>query len=108
VTEFALDSCVRFDGTVWVGEVTGERLRALLAQANQSPDTPFGERTGEFQFARGPAEIVPGRLYRIATTDWGVRHRQRYFGDGEIAFVEQRGLTLKSIVAAAIASGNAK
>ena len=108
VTEFALNSCVRFDGTVWVTEVTGERLRALLAKANQGPATPFSERTGEFQFACGPAEIEAGQLYRIATNDWGVRNRKRYFGDEEIVFVEQPGLTLKSIVAAAIAAGEAK
>jgi 2',3'-cyclic-nucleotide 2'-phosphodiesterase (5'-nucleotidase family) len=38
VTREAFDACVRFDGTIWVAEVTGERLRAWLVRANQNSD----------------------------------------------------------------------
>jgi 2',3'-cyclic-nucleotide 2'-phosphodiesterase (5'-nucleotidase family) len=103
ITHIALDACVRFDGKIFVAEITGERLRSLLRDANQDADTPFRERQGEFQFAEGPSEIASGQTYRIGTTDWGVRNRMRYFGTDEIEFVEQPSLKLKAIVAAALA-----
>jgi 2',3'-cyclic-nucleotide 2'-phosphodiesterase (5'-nucleotidase family) len=105
ISRFALDACVRFDGTIWVGEVSGTRLQRLMSESNQEADTPFVERRGEFQFADGPAEIVAERRYRIATSDWGVRNRERYFGAEEIAFVEKPELRLKAIVSTALASG---
>jgi 5'-nucleotidase/UDP-sugar diphosphatase len=105
VSRFALDACVRFDGTLWVAEVTGARLKTLMREANQGPDTPFAERRGEFQFADGPVEIVAERLYRIATNDWGARNRERYFGADEIVFSEKPELRLKAIVAAELAAG---
>jgi 2',3'-cyclic-nucleotide 2'-phosphodiesterase (5'-nucleotidase family) len=106
VSRFALDACVRFDGTIWVAEITGARLRRLMRGANQGPDTPFVERQGEFQFADGPAEIVGAQQYRIATNDWGVRNRERYFGAEEITFSEKPELRLKAIVSAALAAGD--
>jgi 5'-nucleotidase/UDP-sugar diphosphatase len=78
-----------------------------MREANQGPDTPFEERQGEFHYADGPAEIVADRTYRIATNDWGVRNRERYFGAEEITFSEKPGLRLKAVVAAALASGGA-
>jgi 5'-nucleotidase / UDP-sugar diphosphatase len=106
VGRFALDACVRFDGAIWVGEVSGTRLQRLMSESNQGAHTPFVERRGEFQFADGPAEIVAERRYRIATTDWGVRNRERYFGAEEIAFVEKPELRLKAIVSEALSSGS--
>lgn len=81
VTRADLDACVRFDGPVYVAAVTGERLQQLLAAANQGPETPFAERTGEFSYATGPDSIVPEGHYQIATTDWGAKHTERYFGE---------------------------
>ena len=108
VSQFALDACVRFDGTIWVAEITGARLRTLLQGANQGPDTAFVDRRGEFQFAAGPDRIVAEQRYRIATNDWGVRNRERYFGVEEIKFSERPELRLKAIVVKALnAEGNA-
>ncbi|MEO6002770.1 MAG: 5'-nucleotidase C-terminal domain-containing protein [Opitutus sp.] len=104
VTRVALDNCVRFDGTIWVAEISGERLRRLIAEANQGPDTPFPERQGEFHYASGPTDIVDQRTYRIATNDWGVKNRERYFGPPEIQFEERAGLRLKALTAAALAT----
>lgn len=105
VSRLALDDCVRFDGTLWIGEVSGAHLRRLMRDANQDPATPFAERRGEFQFADGPAEIADERKYQIATNDWAVRNRERYFGAEEILFVEKPGLRLKTIVSAALVAG---
>jgi 2',3'-cyclic-nucleotide 2'-phosphodiesterase (5'-nucleotidase family) len=102
VSQFALDACVRFDGTIWIAEITGARLRALLREANQGPETPFGERRGDFQFAAGPNRIVDEKRYRIATNDWGVRNRERYFGAEEISFSELPELRLKAVVREAL------
>ena len=105
VNRVALNSCVRFDGTIWIAEVTGARLRGLMARANQGPETPFAERDGEFSFADGPATVVEDKMYRIATNDWGMQNRSRYFaaaGADEITFVEVPGLRLKAITAAAL------
>jgi 5'-nucleotidase / UDP-sugar diphosphatase len=102
VSQVALDACVRFDGTIWTGEVTGARLRRLLADANQGPDTPFANRQGEFHFAAGPDSIEDDRTYTIATNDWGVKNRARYFPGDEINFTEKPGLRLKALTAAAL------
>ena len=102
VTRVEFDSCVRFDGTIFMAEVNGVRLQQLLAAANQGPDTPFAQRRGEFSFAAGPAAVDPAKTYRIATTDWGAKNTARYFGDPAIAWSEQPGLRLKAAVLAAL------
>jgi 5'-nucleotidase/UDP-sugar diphosphatase len=106
ITKEQLDACVRFDGTIFTAEVTGARLRELLAGANLGPDTPFEQRRGEFSFAAGPEYIEPGKTYRIATTDWGAKNTVRYFGEPAIAWSERPGLHLKAAVLAAIGGTN--
>jgi len=54
--------------------------------------------------ADGPAAIDPEKIYRIATTDWGVRNRARYFGSEALVFVEQPELRLKAVVTQALNS----
>lgn len=98
VSRLEFDACVRFDGPVFVTEVTGARLAQLLAAANLTPETPFSRRGGEFNFAAGPAAIDPARSYRIATTDWGARNTNRYFGVPALVWREAPGLTLKAAV----------
>ena len=98
VTRLQFDACVRFDGKVFTAEVDGVRLKELLAAANLTPETPFGQRKGEFNFAAGPAVIDPARTYRIATTDWGARNTDRYFGAPAIAWTEAPGLMVKAAV----------
>lgn len=102
VTRVQFDACVRFDGTIFVTEVDGARLLQLLAAANQGPDTPFEQRRGESNFADGPAHIDPARRYRIATTDWGARNTDRYFGAPAPTWQEQPGAKLKAHVLAAL------
>ena len=102
VTRSAFDSCVRFDGTVFVATVDGTRLRKLLAMANQSPATPFEQRQGEFLFADGPAAIDDAKVYRIATTDWCAKNSQRYFAEPAIEWRQQSGSTLKQIALSAL------
>jgi 2',3'-cyclic-nucleotide 2'-phosphodiesterase (5'-nucleotidase family) len=102
VTRFALDACVRFDGTLFVGEVEGAQLTRILARANQGPDTPFAEREGENLVAVAPATIEPGRHYRLVTTDWGARNAKAYFGDAAPVFTERPELKLKAAVIRAL------
>ena len=103
VTRVQLDACVRFDGAVFTAEVEGARLQQLLAAANQTVDTPFAQRRGEFCWAEGPAMIDPARRYRIATTDWGAKNTARYFGEPTLVWTEQPGLRLKTAVRQALA-----
>lgn len=100
VSRFAFDACVRFDGPLFVGEIEGERLLALLSRANQGPDTPFAERGGENLLAATRGEIQPGRRYRIATTDWIARNAKTYLGDNPPTLTEKPELTLKAAVLA--------
>jgi 2',3'-cyclic-nucleotide 2'-phosphodiesterase (5'-nucleotidase family) len=103
VSREQFDACVRFDGTIFTAEVSGTRLRLLLAAANPGPDTPFEQRRGEFSFAAGPAVIDPAKTYRIATNDWGAKNTARYFGEPAIPWSEQGGLRLKAAVLPALA-----
>ncbi len=106
VTREQFDGCVRFDGPIFTAEVSGARLRELLAAANFGPDTPFEQRRGEFSFAAGPATIDDVKTYRIATTDWGAKNTARYFGEPAITWQERPGLRLKTAVLAAMNGTN--
>lgn len=96
------DSCVRFDGTLFMAEIDGARLQQLLAGANQGPNTPFADRRGEFSFADGPEKIDPAARYRIVTTDWGARNTARYFGEPALVWQEQPSLKLKALALEAL------
>lgn len=102
VTQAEFDACVRFDGPLFVAEVDGARLRALLEAANQGPETPFSRRRGEFNYAAGPRFVDPAGRYRIATSDWGAKNSERYFGAPAIAWQEAAGLRLKPLARAAL------
>ncbi len=102
VSRLEFDACVRFDGPVFETEVDGERLAQLLAAANLTPETPFAQRRGEFNFAAGPDAIDPARVYRIATTDWGARNTDRYFGAPALRWREIPDLKLKAAVISAL------
>ena len=102
VSRFALDACVRFDSTLFVGEVSGAQLQKILARANQGPETPFAAREGENLIAAAPAMIEPGRRYRLVTTDWGARNAKAYFGDAAPTFSERPELKLKAAVMSAL------
>ena len=103
VTQTDFDACVRFENDLMIGEVDGIRLRAILAGANQGPDTPFELRRGEFLVAAvTPGDIDPARRYRIATSDWISKNAKRYLGDESISFTPVPGLRFKATTAAAL------
>jgi 5'-nucleotidase/UDP-sugar diphosphatase len=105
VTRVALDACVRFDGTIFVAEISGTELTAILAKSNQDSATLFSARRGENLVAVGPAlPLDPARRYRLATTDWGAKNARTYFGSETLGFVEQPNLRLKSLAIAALSS----
>jgi hypothetical protein len=103
ITRVALDACVRFDGTIWVAEISGTELAALLARSNHDAATPFAARRGENLIAVGPiTPLDPGRRYRLATTDWAAKNARTYFGSETLGFVEQPTLRLKALVTSAL------
>jgi len=102
VSRFAFDACVRFDGTLCVGEIDGAALRRLLAGANQGPDTPFAERRGENLIFVAPKDVVPGKRYRIATNDWAAKNAAAYFGGDAPVWQERPELKLKAVVTDAL------
>jgi 5'-nucleotidase / UDP-sugar diphosphatase len=107
VTRFAFDACIRFDGTLFVAEIDGRQLAALLARANHGPNTPFAARTGEnlvAALAPGLDAIEPARRYRLVTTDWVAKNAKSYFGENPPALTEQPGLKLKPVVMSALRS----
>ena len=104
VTRADYDTCVRFDGAIMVAEVSGARLRALLAAANQGPQTPFEQRTGEFNYAAGPASVHDAQTYRIATNDWAATNSGRYFGEPSIAWTRPPGPSLKAAILSGLAN----
>jgi 5'-nucleotidase / UDP-sugar diphosphatase len=104
VTRAMFDACVRFDGTIHTGEVSGAELQALLAVANETTDTPFAQRRGDYLVAQGPETISPERRYRIATTDWVARNAGKYLGATKVALTEQPALRLKRIATVALNS----
>jgi 5'-nucleotidase/UDP-sugar diphosphatase len=103
ITRVALDACVRFDGTIFIAEISGAELAAILAKSNQDAATPFASRRGENLVAVGPATpLDPARRYRLATTDWGAKNARTYFGSDTLRFVEQPALHLKALAIAAL------
>jgi 2',3'-cyclic-nucleotide 2'-phosphodiesterase (5'-nucleotidase family) len=102
ITRIAFDAWVRFDGTISTGEISGAQLRALLARANETPDTPFAQRQGDFLVAAGPSAIVPEQRYRIAVTDWIARNPTKYLGPVAIPLVAHPELHVKEIIQRAL------
>ena len=102
VTRFAFDACVRFDGPLFTGEVSGAWLRKIIARANQGLATPFAERGGENLIAAAPAQIEPNRTYILVTTDWIAKNAKTYLGDDAPALTERPDLKLKAAVIAAL------
>lgn len=102
VSAFALGDCVRFDGTICVGEIDGATLQRLFATANQGLDTPLADRQGENRVMVAPARIDPAKTYRIATTDWAMKHAAGYFGERPPVFHERPELRVKAAVEAAL------
>jgi 5'-nucleotidase / UDP-sugar diphosphatase len=98
ISRIEFDACIRFDGSIFVADVEGVRLRALLSEANQGTETKFESRRGEFLIACGPASIDPAKHYRIATTDWGARNSQNYFGLPAVEWHEFPGAKFKARV----------
>jgi 5'-nucleotidase/UDP-sugar diphosphatase len=103
ITRVALDACVRFDGTIFIADISGAELAAILQKSNQDPATPLSARRGENLIAVGPAApLDPARRYRLATSDWGSKNARTYFGSETLGFVENPALHLKALATAAL------
>ena len=106
VTRYAFDACVRFDGPLFVAEVSGAWLKKFLVRTNQGPDTPFAERGGENLVAAAPTVIESARTYRLVTTDWIAKNARTYLGEDSPALTERPELKLKAAVIAALKSSS--
>lgn len=103
VSRYALNACVRFDSTIFVGEIDGAQLDQLLARTNQGPSTPFAERQGEkIISAAKSSRFEAGRVYRFATVDWIVKNQDRYLPNLRTTWVEHPDLKLKAIAIQAL------
>lgn len=103
VSRYLLNACVRFDGTVYLGEIEGAQLTRLLARTNQKPDTSFSERQGENIVAASRGRnFEAGRTYRLATVDWVVKNQKTYLPETTVEFKEQPSLKLKTIAIGAL------
>lgn len=102
VSRFAFDAWVRFDGTLFVAELTGTELQQLMGRGNQNPTTPFTARSGENLVIVGPTSIDPTRRYRLVTTDWVAKNAQTYLGPHPPALTERPELKLKAAVLTAL------
>lgn len=103
VTRFAFDACVRFDGPLYVADLTAAELQPILARCNPSPDTPLAARTGENLIAVHPETLTPNRTYRFVTTDWIAKNPKQYLGDHPPALTPHPILHLKAAVLTALA-----
>jgi 2',3'-cyclic-nucleotide 2'-phosphodiesterase (5'-nucleotidase family) len=102
VSRYALDACVRFDGSLFTAEVDGAWLQKLLARCNQGPATPWSERAGENLVAASVPDIRPGTRYRFVTTDWVAKNAKNYLGEDAPALTEVPKLKLKAAVIQAL------
>jgi 5'-nucleotidase/UDP-sugar diphosphatase len=103
VTQLDFSACVRFDGPIYTAVVDGGRLWRLLDTANGG-NLRFETATGEFNFAGGRMSgIDTNKAYKIATSDWGAKNSDRYFGEPPIEWHELPELQLKTVVRDALA-----
>lgn len=103
-TRYHFDNYIRFDGPLAVGEVKGDRLKAILAQTNQGPATPFEQRGGENLLATGltASDLDPDKSYRLATSDWIARNAAKYLGENPPKLTELPSVRLKPAVVKAL------
>ena len=104
VTRFAFDACVRFDGPLFMAEVSGAWIKRLLARSNQGPETPWADRAGENLVTVAPAVIDEGARYRFVTTDWVARNAAAYLGADAPALTQHPSARLKAAALAALRS----
>lgn len=97
------DAFMRFDNDVMVTEMEGETLARVLDQANQGPDTPLAERTGDFLYA-SDLDPQPGETYRVVTSSWVALpfNQGRYLGVEDVEFRQIEGVTTKGLLADAL------
>ncbi|MBF9058123.1 bifunctional metallophosphatase/5'-nucleotidase [Rhodobacterales bacterium HKCCSP123] len=103
VTRYDFDACIRFDGDLRVAEVSGAELARILTRANQHRATSLDQRTGDFVHA-AEIDIDPAATYRLAVNGWTAMNQQVYLGTDALEFVPVEGLSLKAVVAEALAA----
>ncbi|RMA42116.1 5'-nucleotidase C-terminal domain-containing protein [Rhodophyticola porphyridii] len=104
LTRYDFDAFIRFDGAIAVAEVPGDVLAQIMTRANQHQAGSLDQRTGDFIHA-AEIEIDPARIYRLATNGWTARNQDSYLGTSDLEFAETEGMTLKAVVAEALAAG---
>jgi 2',3'-cyclic-nucleotide 2'-phosphodiesterase (5'-nucleotidase family) len=103
VTQFDFDAYIRFDGDLRVVELPGAQLAQIMTRANQHLATSLDQRTGDFVHV-ADLDIDPAATYRLAVNGWTAINQRAYLGTEDLAFETIEGLTLKAVVAEALAA----
>lgn len=103
VTRFDFDAYIRFDGDLQVAEVSGQELARILTRANQHRAASLDQRTGDFVHA-AEIDIDPAATYRLAVNGWTAMNQRAYLGTEALGFAPVEGLSLKAVVAEALAA----
>lgn len=101
VTRHDLAATLRFDDGIWVAEIEGAALAAILARANQHDGAPLSARSGDYLHAVAPRP-EPGRRYRIAVNGWVAARAGDYLGPGAPHFVHVDGIRLRAATLAVL------
>lgn len=101
--KYAFDAFMRFDNDVMVAEMDGATLAQILELANQGPDTPLSERTGDFVYA-STITPEPGQTYTLVTSSWVAlpNNVMGYLGTDDLIFRKLEGVTTKGLLQEAL------
>lgn len=104
ITAHDLAAFIRFDGTLFRGDIDAAGLAALLEAANQDGDMPLARRSGDFLYAQAPPPVA-GRRYAIVTNGWVKLNAGRYLGRDDLDFTELPHRTVRAAFEEALKSG---
>ena len=97
LTKYDFDAFVRFGGGISVTEVTGARLRQILALSNQFRAADLDARTGDYMHV-ADLDLYDTATYRLAMNGWSAMNQESYLGTTDLVFETVEGLELKALV----------
>ncbi|MDN2579262.1 5'-nucleotidase C-terminal domain-containing protein [Aquibium sp. ELW1220] len=103
LSRYDFDAYVRFGGGVSVASISGEKLSAMLARANQFMAETLDGMTGDYVHV-AEIDVDPAKTYRLAVNDWTAQNQQAYLGTTDLAFEKVEGLELKALIAEHLAA----
>lgn len=98
LTRYDFAAYVRFGGGVSVASVGGDRLRHMLARANQFAAATLDGRTGDYLHVAA-LNVDQAMTYRLAVNDWTAQNQEAYLGTTDLIFEPVAGLELQALIA---------